>query len=98
MSSRRSAAAYASVLRALSKRRSRRAPTEQRYLELLTLEGYQDLLRGTPLNTILSGFGVLFKNSMGSAATYLLSMPVELLDYFVSHNWVASRQWKHLSL
>jgi len=68
------------------------------YPELVTFQGCEDLLRGSPLTTVLRRQGTIFRTSVGSASTYALSAKVGRIDAFISHNWSVARYLKFLSL
>ena len=57
-----------------------------------------DLLRGIPMNSLLSWGASVLANSKGSASTYKLSQVAAGLDIFLSHNWSVSRLRKFLAL
>mmetsp|Transcript_23610 Transcript_23610/g.50369 ORF Transcript_23610/g.50369 Transcript_23610/m.50369 type:complete len:533 (-) Transcript_23610:508-2106(-) len=65
---------------------------------LSTFAGHDDLFRGTPLSCVMRNCGRIWKNSSGSADTYHLSHPVEVLRTFISHNWSVGRFQKYIAL
>lgn len=68
------------------------------FARLVTFEGHEDILRASPLNTVMRHAGAIYKNADGSAETYKLSEPVSVIDTFVSHNWSVSRYKKFVAL
>lgn len=71
--------------------------SSQHVNELLTFED-PSLLRGSPLASVLHRGAGIMQNSEGSAKTYQMSGPVDVLDGFVSHNWSMPRWKKFLIL
>eukprot|EP00930_Biecheleria_cincta_P073299 TRINITY_DN60606_c0_g1_i1.p1 TRINITY_DN60606_c0_g1~~TRINITY_DN60606_c0_g1_i1.p1 ORF type:complete len:619 (+),score=55.96 TRINITY_DN60606_c0_g1_i1:158-2014(+) len=56
------------------------------------------LLRGIAMRKVLANGGDILENAAGSAATYDLSEPVDIIDWFISHNWSTPRKSKWLAL
>eukprot|EP00929_Paragymnodinium_shiwhaense_P020084 TRINITY_DN13503_c0_g3_i1.p1 TRINITY_DN13503_c0_g3~~TRINITY_DN13503_c0_g3_i1.p1 ORF type:complete len:610 (-),score=34.89 TRINITY_DN13503_c0_g3_i1:385-2214(-) len=56
------------------------------------------LLRGVPSNDAFKGYGRHFKNSVGSASDFALSVPTESIDDFISHDWRTPRIVKYAAL
>lgn len=71
------------------------ADTIPSYIEPFVFTGHEDLLRGTSLASIMRQQAAAF--DMGSDA-HELSEPVQMIDYFISHNWSVPRMWKFLAL
>lgn len=67
-------------------------------LHFISFGGREDLLRASPLSSILAGGAKILTSSGGDAQTYALSSPVEQIDVFISHNWVTERWQKFLAL
>jgi len=65
---------------------------------MLSFDGCRDLIRGSPLSTILRRGARVFSSSTGSASTYALSQPVDHVGAFVSHNWSTPGYLKFLAL
>lgn len=61
--------------------------------DVICFRGNKELLRATPLTTVLRGGAAILMNSAGSAETYALSQQVNDIDFFISHNWVVPH-WK----
>jgi len=66
--------------------------------QMLTFDGCSELMRGSPLSTILRQGARVFGSSTGSASTYALSKPVERIGAFLSHNWSTPGYLKFLAL
>jgi len=79
--------------------------TQQESMEVaksaLTLTGEEQqwgLLRGISLNALLHFGATVLADSEGSALTYQLAKPVDMLDKFLSHNWAVGRYTKFACL
>lgn len=65
---------------------------------LVTFEGCKHLLRGSRASSVLAGRGFIFKGSGGNARTFAMSQEVDMIDTFISHNWVTPRNKKFWAL
>eukprot|EP00929_Paragymnodinium_shiwhaense_P064204 TRINITY_DN3213_c1_g1_i1.p1 TRINITY_DN3213_c1_g1~~TRINITY_DN3213_c1_g1_i1.p1 ORF type:complete len:679 (+),score=73.05 TRINITY_DN3213_c1_g1_i1:201-2237(+) len=64
----------------------------------LTLELPSDLLRGVYVHHMLAGLGRHFDGSEATDDDYELSMPLDAIDDFISHDWQTPRLPKILAL
>eukprot|EP00811_Abedinium_folium_P032172 NODE_5293_length_1787_cov_4.944578.p1 GENE.NODE_5293_length_1787_cov_4.944578~~NODE_5293_length_1787_cov_4.944578.p1 ORF type:complete len:560 (+),score=27.01 NODE_5293_length_1787_cov_4.944578:105-1784(+) len=73
-----------------------KSPTEVDLPEAAQLD--PELLRACSTTDVMRNFGAILANSAGTKETYALSVPVERIGVFLSHNWSMPRWQKFLML
>eukprot|EP00929_Paragymnodinium_shiwhaense_P028878 TRINITY_DN16668_c0_g1_i1.p1 TRINITY_DN16668_c0_g1~~TRINITY_DN16668_c0_g1_i1.p1 ORF type:complete len:526 (-),score=55.08 TRINITY_DN16668_c0_g1_i1:49-1626(-) len=58
----------------------------------------RSLLRAVPAHLALSGYGKYFKNNAGTSEDFEASLPTDIIDDFISHDWQTARLDKTLTL
>eukprot|EP00929_Paragymnodinium_shiwhaense_P098708 TRINITY_DN60195_c0_g2_i1.p1 TRINITY_DN60195_c0_g2~~TRINITY_DN60195_c0_g2_i1.p1 ORF type:complete len:593 (-),score=45.64 TRINITY_DN60195_c0_g2_i1:70-1848(-) len=64
----------------------------------LTSELPAPLLRGVPLHRVLAGYGRHWRTSAGNDREFMQSVPTEVIDDFISHDWNTPRMDKTIAL